>query len=162
LAGPGNARTGSFARRATPAEIDDVAVAGLDFASGARGVLTSSYVSPQTYSLRLYGTAAVLEYRTDMSVWPEAEKMDGATTLSLLRRTGRVLVEFEPRDVLVEELEEFARCVRGGAKPETGAAEALAALRVVRGAIESHERGAVVTLEPAGSGSSILLGEAIS
>jgi len=160
--GPVTRVYGSFARLATPAEIDDVAVAGLDFASGARGVLTSSYVSPQTYFLRLYGTTAVLEYRTDMSVWPAAEKMDGATTLSLLMRTGPVMVEFEPRDVLVEELEEFARCVRGGAKPETGAAEALAALRVVRGAIESHERGAVVTLEPAGSGSSILFGEAIS
>src|SRR3989304_2656962 len=69
--GPGTRGYGSFAPRGPP---------------GARGVLTSSYVSPQTYSLRLYGTAAVLEYRTDMSVWPAAEKMDGATTLSLLLR----------------------------------------------------------------------------
>lgn len=149
LLGPVVRVHGSFARLATAAEIDTVAVAALEFAGGARGVITSSYVSPPTYFLRLYGTNAVLEYHTDMSVWPEAEKMDTATTLILFTRSGQRAVEVDSRDVLVEELEEFTRCARGEAHPETGPEEALAALRVVLGAVESHERGAVGTLGPA-------------
>lgn len=147
LLGPVVRVRGSFAHLATPAEIDDVGVAALEFAGGAQGTLTSSYVSPKTFFLRLYGTAAVLDCRTDMSVWPETERMDAATTLTLHTRTGQTPVAFESRDVLVEELEEFARCVRGAAQPETGAAEGLAALRVVLGALHSHESGAVVALE---------------
>jgi predicted dehydrogenase len=137
---------GTFARLATAAEIDDVAAVVLEFGSGTRGVLTSSYVSPKTFFLRLSGTAAVLEYRTAMSVWPAAEEMDAVTTLTLQTHTGTTAVEFARRDPLVEELDEFARCVRGQARPETGAAEALAALRVVRGALAAHGHGRLVDL----------------
>lgn len=146
LLGPVVRVRGAFARLATPAEIDDVAVAALEFAAGAQGTLTSSYVSPKTYSLRLYGTAAVLDYQTEMAVWPDVQKLDPATTLTLRTEAGSVPVTFAPRDPLVEELEEFARCVRGSARPETGASEALAALRVVLAAVRSHELGAVVAV----------------
>jgi hypothetical protein len=40
-------------------------------------------------------------------------------------------VEFEERDMLAEELDEFGRCIRGEAEPETGADEGIAALSVV-------------------------------
>jgi hypothetical protein len=40
-------------------------------------------------------------------------------------------VEFDERDMLADELGEFARCVRGEAEPETGADEGIAALSVV-------------------------------
>ncbi len=126
---------GAFARLATSAEIDDVAAARLTFASGALGTLNCSYVSPKTYALRLYGTQANLHYETDMSIWPQAEKMDAATTLTLETRTGRERVDFDERDMLVEELAEFARCVRGERTPETGAAVGLASLAVIRQAL---------------------------
>ena len=73
--------------------------------------------------------------------------MDAATTLTLQTKTGREMVGFEPRDMLVEELDEFAGCIRGQATPETGAAEALAALQVVRGAIASHQSGQIYEME---------------
>ncbi len=126
---------GAFARLATSAEIDDVAAARLTFASGALGTLNCSYVSPKTYALRLYGTQANLHYETDMSIWPQAEKMDAATSLTLETRTGRERVDFDERDMLVEELAEFARCVRGERTPETGAAVGLASLAVIRQAL---------------------------
>jgi predicted dehydrogenase len=44
-------------------------------------------------------------------------------------------IEFEERDMLAEELAEFARCVRGQAEPETGAAQGLAALGAVLSAL---------------------------
>jgi len=146
LLGPVSTVQGSFARLATEAEIDDVGIATLGFASGARGVITSSYVSPKTYSLRLFGTRGVLTATTEMSIWPEAQKMDPSTHLTLWTSEGERAVDFEMHDMLVDELEEFARCVRGEATPETGAAEGLQAVRVILAAIESHETGRSVSL----------------
>jgi predicted dehydrogenase len=133
--GPVRRSYGSFARVATDAEIDDVGVVTLEFASGALGAITGSYVSPATYHLRLSGTKVVLDYRIDMSVWPQADQADAATKLTLLSAEGETSVEFEGRDPLVEELEEFARSVRGDAAPETGADEGIAALKVILDAV---------------------------
>jgi predicted dehydrogenase len=145
--GPVKQVQGSFAHLATPAEIDDVGLALLGFANGVRGTLTSMYGSPKTFYLRLFGTEASLHYETDMSIWPQAEQMDAATTLTLQTQTTQETVAFEPRDMLLEELEEFASCIRGEAVPETGASEALAALEVIRGAITSHENGQIYVME---------------
>ncbi len=145
--GPVERVQGSFARLATDAEIDDVGMALLQFESGTRGILNSSYVSPKTFSLRLYGTMANLHYETDMNVWPRADQMDAATRLTLQTKSERTAVEFEERDMLVEELDEFARCVRGEMMPETGADEALAALALIRGALAAHESGQPYVME---------------
>jgi UDP-N-acetyl-2-amino-2-deoxyglucuronate dehydrogenase len=134
--GPIARSTGRFAHVATDADIDDVGVVTLEFASGALGVVTGSYVSPKTHWLRLQGTKAILEYRTDFSVWPDAQAMDRATTLTLDGES----VDFEERDMLADELAEFGRCIRGEAHPETGAAEGIAALRAVLDALESDAR----------------------
>ena len=132
---------GAFARLATSAEIDDVGIAQMEFADGALGTLTGSYVSPKTYFLRLYGTEGVLDYHTDMSIWPKADQMDASTTLTLRTKSAVEQLEFEPRDMLVDELDEFARCIQGTVQPETGALESLRALDVILSAIRSHETG---------------------
>jgi UDP-N-acetyl-2-amino-2-deoxyglucuronate dehydrogenase len=132
--GPVERASGRFAHVHTPADIDDVGVVTLEFESGALGSLTGSYVSPKTLTLRLLGTEAVLDYRTDFSVWPDAQALDGATTLTL----GGEPVEFEERDMLAEELAEFGRCICGEAEPETGAAEGMVALSAVLQALEAH------------------------
>jgi predicted dehydrogenase len=130
--GPVQRASGRFAHVHTQVDIDDVAVVTLEFESGALASLTGSYVSPKTLTLRLLGTEAVLDYRTDFSVWPDAAALDGETTLTL---DGKP-VEFEERDMLAEELAEFGRCIRGEAEPETGANEGIAALAAVLGALE--------------------------
>jgi predicted dehydrogenase len=147
LLGPVRRVHGSFARLAVTADVDDVGTALLEFAGGTLAVLAGSYVSPKTFSLRLYGSEANLFYETDMSIWPAAEKMDGATTLTLQTAGGREPVTFEARDMLVEELAEFGRCIRGAAVPETGAAEGLAALQVIRGALTAHEAGRPIDVD---------------
>jgi predicted dehydrogenase len=43
----------------------------------------------------------------------------------------------------VDELEEFARCIRTGAVPETGAREGLAALSVIEGVVETAASGGI-------------------
>jgi UDP-N-acetyl-2-amino-2-deoxyglucuronate dehydrogenase len=132
--GPVQRASGRFAHVHSEADIDDAGVVTLEFESGALGSLTGSYVSPKTLSLRLFGTDAVLDYRTDFSVWPDARALDGVTTLSLAGEP----VDFEERDMLAEELAEFGRCIRGEAEPETGADEGIAALAVVVQALESR------------------------
>jgi predicted dehydrogenase len=132
LLGPVARTTGRFAHVHTDAEIDDVGVATLEFESGALGVLTGSYVSPHVFSLRLQGSAGVLDYRADLgAVWPAAERVDEVTTLTV----NGEQVEFEPRDMLAEELAEFGAAMRGEAAIETGAAEGIAALRVILDAV---------------------------
>lgn len=139
--GPMQTVAGSFASLETSAEIDDVGTVQIEFARGAKGMLNSSYVSPKTFYLRLYGTEANLIYETDMSIWPQADQMDAATTLTLQTKTERKEISFAQHDMLVEELDEFARCVQGEALPETEATAGLNALQVIRGAISSHQSG---------------------
>jgi UDP-N-acetyl-2-amino-2-deoxyglucuronate dehydrogenase len=131
--GPVRRAAGRFAHVHTQADIDDVGVVTLEFESGALGSLTGSYVSPKTLSLRLLGTEAVLDYRADFSVWPDARELDRVTTLTL----GGGPVEFEERDMLADELAEFGRCIRGEADPETGADEGIAALAAVLQALDA-------------------------
>jgi predicted dehydrogenase len=132
LLGPVARTTGRFAHVHTRAEIDDVGVATLEFATGALGVITGSYVSPHTFSLRLLGSESVLDYRADLgAVWPAAERVDEVSTLTL----GGEPVAFEPRDMLAEELAEFGAAIRGEAAVETGADEGIAALRIVLEAV---------------------------
>lgn len=136
LLGPVARTTGRFARVHTSAEIDDVGVATLEFATGALGVLTGSYVSPHVFTLRLQGSGGVLDYRADLAaVWPAAERVDEVSTLTLDGED----VAFEPRDMLAEELAEFGAAMRGEATVETGAAEGLAALRVILDAVGPRE-----------------------
>ena len=130
------AATGRFARLHTEADIDDVGVVTLQMASGSLAAVTGSYVSPKTFAIRLSGTRAVLDYRADFSVWPDAQRLDAVTTLTL---DGEP-VTFEERDMLAEQLAELGRCVRTGAAPETGGAEGIAALRAIRAALEASER----------------------
>lgn len=138
---------GSFAQLHTPAKIDDIASTQLVFKNGTLGTLNSSYVSPKTFDLRLYGTEGVLDYHTDMSIWPAAAKMDSVTRLSLWTKSELEEIQFDQRDMVVEELDEFARCIAGTAQPETGASEGIAAaLQVVLAAILSHESGQAVAL----------------
>ena len=132
--GPVRRASGRFAHLHTQADIDDVGVVTLELESGALATLTGSYVSPKTLSLRLFGSEAVLELRTDFSVWPDARALDGATTVTL----GGEPVAFDARDMLAEELAEFGHCVRGASEPETGADEGIAALSVILEALDAH------------------------
>jgi predicted dehydrogenase len=81
-----------------------------------------------------------------MSEWRVSKFIDEMTTLTLQTPDSRETVSFTPTDMLVEELEEFARCVRGETTPETGAAEGIAALQVILAALESDETGKAISM----------------
>lgn len=141
LLGPVTQVQGRLAHVAAPVDVDDVGAAQLTFASGAIGTVVSSFVSPKGYALHLYGDRANVDCLVDMSVWPDARRVDAATQLGLQTPQGREAVPIEPQDCLAIQLAEFARSVREGGQPATGAAEGLAALAVVEAAIQSQETG---------------------
>jgi predicted dehydrogenase len=130
--GPVRETTGTFAHVHTDADIDDVGVATMRFASGALGVLTGSYVTPHTFAIRLQGSEGVLDYRAELGgVWPAAERVDEVSSVTV----DGVPVGFERRDILAEELAELDLASRGDMGIETGAEEGIAALRVILEAV---------------------------
>jgi predicted dehydrogenase len=134
--GPVRRTTARLARVRPAWGIDQIGVATLEFASGALGVVTGSYVSPHTFAVRLQGTDGVLEYRADLgAVWPDAARVDEVSSVTV---NGEA-VEFERRDMLAEELAELARAIRGETPVETGADEGIAALGVILDAVQDAE-----------------------
>jgi UDP-N-acetyl-2-amino-2-deoxyglucuronate dehydrogenase len=145
LLGPVASVTGEFANAVAPGDVDDVGIVTMAFANGARATVVSSYVSPKVYELHLYGDHANLRCEADMRVWPNAEKVDRMTNLTLHPREGEIEeISVEPQDVLALQMEDFARSIRSGHEPETGAQQGLDTLAVVEAALQSYESGAPV------------------
>ncbi len=144
LLGPVVSVTGMFSHTTSPVAIHDVGAVQMLFASGAVGLVTSSYVSPRTYRLHLLGEKANLDCVADMNVWPDAVQVDRLTQLTVQTSSEYEPVPIEPQDCLVVQLDEFARSIRGETQPETGGREGLAAVAIVEAALQSFETGAVV------------------
>jgi predicted dehydrogenase len=82
---------------------------------------------------------------TDAQAWLEA---DGAR-LVLARRgqKERTEVPLTSVDPIVEELTEFARCVRNGAKPETDGEVGVANIAVLEAIVQSSDSGRAVDVK---------------
>ncbi len=132
-------RVAAFVRRVALAgvEIDDSTSILFEFASGSLGYLGTSWIhANRTSVITLHGTEA--------QAWSEA---DGAR-LFLARRgqPERAAVPLTPVDAVVEELAEFARCVRNGMRPEVGGEEATTNIAVLEAIVESAQTGRAVQL----------------
>lgn len=131
------ARAMAFSRRValTSVEIDDTTSIIFEFASGSLGYLGTSWVhANRTQVITLHGTEA--------QAWSEA---DGSRLLVARRGEAEpTTVPLTPVDPLVEELAEFARCVREGTRPEVGGPEATAAIAVLEAIVESAQTGRAV------------------
>jgi predicted dehydrogenase len=129
----------AFVRRValTGVDIDDATSIVFEFASGGLGYLGTSWVhANRTETITLHGTEA--------QAWHEAV----GTRLFLARRgqkerTEETLAKVDP---LVEELDEFARCVRSGTRPEVGGEEGIANTAVLEAIVESAETGRAVAV----------------
>jgi predicted dehydrogenase len=131
------ARVTAFSRRVAlqDAEIDDTTSILFEFASGALGYLGTSWVHANRGStMTLHGTEA--------QAWLEA---DGARLLVARRgQRERTEVPLTPADPIVEELAEFARCVRDGARPETDGEVGVANIAVLEAIVQSSDTGRAV------------------
>jgi len=119
------------------AEIYDTGGILLEFASGALGYLGTALIfANRTSQFAVHGTEA--------QAYSEA---DGSRLF--LQRKGepdRTPVPLQPSDMVVDELAEFARCVRGGGRPEVGGEEGTAAVAVLEAIIESVKQGRPVAV----------------
>ncbi|MDH3262241.1 MAG: Gfo/Idh/MocA family oxidoreductase [Acidimicrobiia bacterium] len=132
------ARVAAFSRRVIGVgRLDDVTTATLEFQDGALAFLGTAMVIPDIARTAVWGTEA--------AAWNE---MDGERFY--VQRAGdkeRSAQPIETLDTVINELEEFAENVRNGTKPETGGPEALEAVAVLEGIVESASTGTVVDLD---------------
>jgi len=131
LVGPVKAVTGMVAQLVLPGENPDVARLVLEHANGALSTVNASYASAsEHYVLNLYGKEASAYY-------------DLHHGLRLLKRgAGPPEAVTVPKvDALVDELEEFARAVRGEGRPEMSGERATASLAVIHAGILSAREG---------------------
>lgn len=116
----------------TGMEIDDSTAILFEFASGALGYLGTAFVlANRTNLLVLHGTEA--------QAFSEAE----GSRLSL-RKKGEAEpspVPLQPVDIIIEELAEFARCIRQGGQPEVGGEEGTANVAVLEAIVASVATG---------------------
>jgi len=142
-----------FNRLYTPAPVEDVTMTTLQFESGVLGYLGSTYVSPRTNWIYVYGTDAQLfcnlslpnaSFEEYLRIWSVVDKY---TVLQLLGKSDKPeTIPVPVGDPILEEIDEFADCIRTGKKPETDGQGALVALALIRAAIDSARTGQPVDL----------------
>lgn len=114
------------ARIAIGPDNDDTTVNLLRFDRGPLGYLGSNYATPAIYYINIYGTGGnlfcegggVVRFRKPDSKEPK-------------------IIEVSPVDTHAEQLEEFAGCIRTGARPEVSGEDGLKALAIVEAALKS-------------------------
>ena len=131
------ARVTAFSRRVALAnvEIDDTTSMLFEFASGSLGYLGTSWVHANRGS-------AITLHGTEAQAWHEAD----GTRLLLARRgqSERASVPLSPVDPVVDELTEFARCVREGTKPEVDGEVGVSTIAVLEAIVRSSDTGRAV------------------
>ena len=139
LIGPVKAVSGMLAQLVLPGDNPDVASLVLEHENGALSTVNASYASAsESYVMNIYGKEATAYY-------------DLHQGLRFLQRGAERSqpVAVTKTDALVDELEEFARAVRGTAQPEMDGERATASLAVIRAGIKSAREGRRVTVKEA-------------
>jgi predicted dehydrogenase len=126
----------------TKAEVPDASMVICEFENGVLGYLGCGWASPGVYMMNVLGTKANLFYDLDFTHWDESHLADKFSVLrsQFYGESERQPVELAPSDMFREQLEEFALAIRGKGTVEVGTTESLAALAVVRAALESSAR----------------------
>ncbi|MDP6088254.1 MAG: Gfo/Idh/MocA family oxidoreductase [Nitrospinota bacterium] len=144
------ARIQAAARRssAVETEIDTVTATLIEFESSALATLGANFVTAPLFTLDLHGTEANAYFRVeqDAFAWGRSDLLDDNSVFEIQRRGAaeREDVPVSGGDVLREELDDFARCIRRGEVPEVGGREGLVALGVVLASFESAHMGRAV------------------
>ena len=118
-------------------KLDDATTATLEFESGCLAFLGTSMVIPDIGRTAVWGTEA--------AAWNE---VDGERFyFQPVGEVERSEQPIETLDTVRDELEEFVSNVRNGTAPETGGPQALEAVAVLEGIVESAATGTVVDLD---------------
>ena len=131
-------RLAAFSRQvAAPGDLDDVTTATIEFESGPLGFLATSMVVPDVARTAVFGTEG--------AAWNEQDG-ERFCRQAIGEKEGTPQ-PIETLDTVRDQLEEFARCVRDGGRPETGGPEALEVVAVLEAIVESAATGRVIELD---------------
>ena len=124
------------ARMAMPGNVYDTTAAVLQLESGAPFVLSSYYVSPDAYFLRIYGTGGVLHcYPTSLRLeLTEGGEPKEAREESFEEGAGSYNLQ----------MQEFGDCILWNQEPETGGQEGLRALAVIEAMTQSVAKSTTI------------------
>ncbi len=122
---------------AMPGNVYDSTAAVLQLESGIPFALTSCYVSPDAYFIKIYGTGgSILCHATHLRV----EWMDPANVVE-------EDFQQEGAESYMLQMREFGECIRGSKQPETGGQEGLYALAAIEAMSLSVSSGRSVTIQ---------------
>jgi predicted dehydrogenase len=111
--------------------VDDMTSVVFEFESGPLGTLNTSLVLPRTCNLSVHGH--------EQNAW---SMEDGSRLLRQTKDEPAPREEpVEKVDELVEQLEELARCVRDGSRPETDGQAAVSVIAVLEAIVAASETG---------------------
>jgi len=115
-------------------DIDETTVVLLEYESGPLAMIGTSYYVPPVNTIVVYGSEG--------NVWVEE---DGKRLFrQRIGEGARAEESIETLDTICDELDEFARCVRDGDRPETSGEESLEVAAVLDAVLESVQRGSSV------------------
>jgi predicted dehydrogenase len=155
LFGPIKTAFSYFNKLYIPAPVEDVTSTIFQFESGVLGYLGANYASPKAHWMYIYGTESNLLCTVTLPELPFADyllwlpRVDQDTRVQIFQKgkTGSRDIPITEGDPILEEIDEFADCIRTGSQPETDGQGALAALALIRAAIESARTGKQAKIE---------------
>ena len=137
LLGPVKAVSGRFVQLVLPGDNPDVASLIMEHENGAQSTLNASYASAgEYYLMNIYGKEASAFYDLHNGLRWVRRGSDKAESVAC-----------EKNDAIVDELEEFARAVRGEAEPEMDGERSTTSLAVILAGIKSAREGRRVEIE---------------
>ncbi len=152
--GPVKKVSALFNKLYIPADVEDVTMTILQFESGVLGYLGSSYASIRMNWMSVHGTDASLScvlalpnvsFEEYLQIWSVVDKYT-VLQISEKSKDQPETLPLNIGDPILEEIEEFADCIRTEKKPETDGQAGLVALALVRAAIDSARSGKAVDL----------------
>lgn len=137
------------------ADVEDITMTILQFESGVLGYLGSSYAAVRMNWMSVHGTDASLScnlalpnvsFDEYLQIWSVVDKYT-VLQISEKSKDQPETIPLRIGDPILEEIDEFADCIRTGKKPETDGQAGMAALALVRAAIDSARSGKAVDLK---------------
>jgi predicted dehydrogenase len=137
LVGPVKKVAAFTAKVCGKAEADDVASAIVEFENGALGYLGGNSLTPTRQFIQIQGLEGVVF--VDREGGAAYYQKKGTTVLV----KQQVSLDWETQSNMAceEEMDEFAACIQGCGKPETGGEEGMAAWAIMEAIIRSAESG---------------------
>ena len=134
LAGPVGSVTTISKKTLARGPLHEATALALEFENGAVGYLGTSTVIPPMCNTAAFGSEG--------AAWSEEEGQ--RLFRQGIAEPARHEVGVNGADALVDQVKEFADCIRTGKKPEVDGEQALLVVALLQAAVLSHERGQVV------------------